>query len=276
MPETWISYVSDYIEVLTAAGQSARTIKLRITQLRCLAVETAKSPLEVTLDDVVHVMSSHDWKQETRRGFRNAASRFFYWMAATGRRDNDIARGLPAVRHSKALPHPCPDEVIFRALSKADETETRLIRLGAECGLRREEMTLVFPQNDIVEDLLGYSLLVHGKGRVERYVPMPDDLAAELQGIDGWLFPGRFGGHIEVGYVGNHLTPLLEGHTPHSLRHRFATVTWEATHDILLVSKLLGHDDVRTTMRYIFVGNADLRRGVSAVTLPPHEFVRTN
>lgn len=39
----------------------------------------------------------------------------------------------------------------------------------------------------------------------------------------------------------------------HSLRHTFATLLYRATGDLLLVSRALGHRDIRTTHRYAYI-----------------------
>lgn len=87
-------------------------------------------------------------------------------------------------------------------------------------------------------------------------------------GPHGYLFPGRWGGHVEASYVGSHLAHILgEPWTAHSLRHRYATVTYESTHDLLLVQRLLGHASVRTTQIYVALPDARLRAGLDAVRL---------
>ena len=54
-----------------------------------------------------------------------------------------------------------------------------MLRLGAECGLRRGEIARVH-SDDVMDDLLGRSLVVRGKGDKQRIVPLPDDLADEI------------------------------------------------------------------------------------------------
>ena len=93
-------------------------------------------------------------------------------------------------------------------------------------------------------------------------------MADLISACDGYVFPGRFGGHVEESYIGDRLSSLLgDGWTAHSLRHRYATVTWQATHDLLLVSKLLGHASVETTQVYVAMPDERLRAGMAAVLL---------
>lgn len=89
-----------------------------------------------------------------------------------------------------------------------------------------------------------------------------------LVACGGYLFPGRWSGHVEASYVGKLITRLLpDGWSAHSLRHRYATRTYESTHDLYLVSKLLGHSSVETTQIYVAMPDSRLRAGMSAVTL---------
>lgn len=142
-----------------------------------------------------------------------------------------------------------------------------MIRLAAECGLRRGEIARV-RSDDVMPDLLGRSLIVHGKGGKQRVVPMTDDLADAVAGAHGFLFPGRWSGHVEESYVSRHVSALLpDGFGCHSLRHRFATAEYRATHDIYLVSRLLGHESVETTQLYTAMADDRLRAGLAAVTL---------
>lgn len=65
---------------------------------------------------------------------------------------------------------------MLAALRKATDGERLMLRLGAECGLRRFEIAKVHSR-DVMRDLVGWSLVVVGKGDKQRIVPIGDDLA---------------------------------------------------------------------------------------------------
>lgn len=122
--------------------------------------------------------------------------------------------------------------------------------------------------DDVVADSAGHSLIVRGKGDKQRIVPLPDDLAGIIMDARGYLFPGRFGGHVEESYIGDHISRLLpDGWAAHTLRHRFATTAYAATHDLFVVAELLGHESVETTEHYVAMPDGRLREATAAVRL---------
>lgn len=263
----WREPIAKWLETLTAASMSSATIRTRRIQLTTLSNDVEDSPIDVDGETLLHWMAFSDWKPETRKGYRNAVMSFFSWLEQSGRREDNPTDNLPSVKRPRAHPKPCPKNIILLALSRANEAETIMLRLGAECGLRRAEIAQV-SSRDLMDDLLGKSLIVHGKGDKQRIVPLPDDLAATISTFSGWVFPGRWNGHVEASYVGKHVTRLLgDGWSAHSLRHRYATTTYSATHDLYLVSQLLGHESVETTQRYVAMPDDRLRVALSAVTL---------
>ena len=142
-----------------------------------------------------------------------------------------------------------------------------MLRLAAEAGLRRAEVAGVHTR-DVVEDLGGWSLWVHGKGGRDRLVPLSRSLAVELRGHveRGYVFPGAVGGHLSPRWVGRIVAELLPGEvTMHQLRHRFATRAYGVDRDTFTVQQLLGHASPDTTRRYVAVPDERLRATVDAI-----------
>ena len=68
----------------------------------------------------------------------------------------------------------------------------------------------------------------------------------------GWMLPGQINGHLSARRVGELAAEALPAPwTLHTLRHRFATRAYDATGDLVTVSRLLGHASVATTQRYV-------------------------
>lgn len=224
-------------------------------------------PEDVTTEQIVQVFARQQWKPETRKAYRNTISSFFRWLHKSCRRSDDPSLDVPRVKKPHAHPRPCPDKYITAAMEKATAAEKLMIRFGAECGLRRREIARVH-SDDVVADSAGHSLIVRGKGDKQRIVPLPDDLAAIVMDANGYLFPGRFGGHVEESYIGDHISHLLpDGYAAHTLRHRFATTAYAATHDLFVVAELLGHESVETTEHYVAMPDGRLREATAAVRI---------
>lgn len=267
-PVPWRESINGWTDTLRAAGLSAQTIKSRRYKMVHLATLLMPSgPKDVTTEQIVQVFARQQWKPETRKAYRNTISSFFRWLHKSCRRSDDPSLDVPRVKKPHAHPRPCPDKYITAAMEKATAAEKLMIRFGAECGLRRGEIARVH-SDDVVADSAGHSLIVRGKGDKQRIVPLPDDLAAIVMDANGYLFPGRFGGHVEESYIGDHISHLLpNGYGAHTLRHRFATATYAATHDLFVVAELLGHESVEITEHYVAMPDGRLREATAAVRI---------
>lgn len=267
-PVPWRRSIEGWTDTLKAAGLSAQTIKSRRYKMVHLAALLMPSgPKDVTTEQIVQAFARQQWKPETRKAYRNTISSFFRWLHKSGRRSDDPSLDVPRVKKPHAHPRPCPDRYIAAAMEKATSSEKLMIRLGAECGLRRGEIARVH-SDDVVADSAGRSLIVRGKGDKQRIVPLPDDLADIIIDARGYLFPGRFVGHVEESYIGDHISHLLpDGYAAHTLRHRFATTAYAATHDLFVVAELLGHESVETTEHYVAMPDGRLREATAAVRL---------
>lgn len=267
-PVPWRKSIEGWTNTLKAAGLSAQTIKSRRYKMAHLAALLMPSgPEDVTTEQIVQAFARQQWKPETRKAYRNTISSFFRWLHKSGRRADDPSLDVPRVKKPHAHPRPCPDRYITAAMQKATPSEKLMVRLGAECGLRRGEIARVH-SDDVVADSAGHSLIVRGKGDKQRIVPLPDDLANTVMETKGYLFPGRFGGHVEESYIGDHISRLLpDGYAAHTLRHRFATTAYAATHDLFVVAELLGHESVETTEHYVAMPDGRLREATAAVRL---------
>ena len=268
MTQRWETHTADWTLWLRALGRASTTIATRVEHIRWLARDTtAGDPWALTTGDLVTWLGSHDWARETRRGVRASLRGFWRWGILDGRAVDDPTTVLPAPRPSVPSPHPTPERVYETTLLHAPPAARLMLRLAAEAGLRRAEVAQVHAR-DVHETSGGWTLTVHGKGGRERPVPIPASLAWDLrtkcQG--GYAFPGRHDGHLSPLWVGKRISRLLpDGLSMHGLRHRFASVAYDRSRDLLGVQKLLGHASPTTTQVYVLVPDEQLRVIVDAV-----------
>jgi integrase/recombinase XerC len=260
----WEDAIEAWLTTLRGAGRRPATIEARRQQLGMLAKwarRRGRGPWTLSTDDLLSWMASRDWGRERRRTVRSALRTFYTWGVRTRRILDNPTTDLPKVRQAEPRPKPCSDAVLGAAVNAAPARDVLMLRLAAECGLRRGEVAVVHTR-DIAPDLLGWSLTVHGKGGKERTVPLEDDLAqALLRRPRGYVFPGRIEGHLSARWVGRVvLRWLAQGYTLHSLRHWFATTTYHEDNDLLAVQQMLGHASPETTRRYIKLQDDRTRR----------------
>jgi len=204
-----------------------------------------------------------------RRRF-TALSSFGRWLVG-----HDLLRSNPCT----SLDLPRPPKRLVRVL--ADSEMASLLSLPLEprwdtlravlCygGLRNEEVRNL----DLRDIRLDRGLLhVRGKGSKDRLVPMSGQLEAAIRaylperadrGPEDPLFPGDVKLRLPAATMARLLTrwgrqigrPDLH---PHLLRHSFATYWLRLGKDLEALRKLLGHESLETTARYLHLVQTDL------------------
>lgn len=264
IPVEWRAPVENWIKSLRAGQLSPNTIRTRLERIRHFARWCdSTAPDMVTASMLIDYSGSHVWSVETRRSVHATLKSFYRFHHATGLVESDITISLPRVKVSQARPRPASETAIKQGLDNGGAREYFILSLAAYVGLRREEIVKIH-KNDVFQDILGYSLLVHGKGDKERLVPLPELLGRQIKRAceenKGYLLPGQINGHMSARYAGKLATRVLpDGVTLHMLRHRFGTVAYAKSKDIAAVQDILGHTNPATTRRYIAVENSRLR-----------------
>lgn len=265
----WVADVTAWQQALIGAGRSPGTVQLRVYHLGRMgawAAARGTGLLELELDQLNEYLSGYrSWSRSTRRSHISSMHSFYRWALISRRIVEDPTIHLPRVRPTPPRPNPVPDDGYRAALAKARPRERLMVRLAGEHGLRRGEISRVH-SDDIVEEIDGSSLIVHGKGGKIRVVPLTALALAELRQLPaGWAFPGQIDGHLSARWVGRLLKRLLPpGFTGHKLRHRAASEWYAVDHDLLTVQDLLGHASPSTTRDYIALPDTAKRRLVNA------------
>lgn len=266
----WEEWIADFIVYLQTLGRSEATRKTRWQQLTIFSRQVGLPIDQVTAHDVIRVLAQGKRGAEARRGLRTAVKTFYDYLIRIRRMDvENPCDAVPVIREQAARERICPEQAVSRGVSSQDRQERMAVMLAAWMGLRCREISLTSTW-DIRRDKDGADLLVHGKGGKQRVIPIPARLLEEIEdaGVIGWLFPGRFQGPADPSHIRDLIKRATGGYPPHCLRRRFATQTYYASgHDILAVSKLLGHATITTTQRYLGAQPAAYRDLVEEITL---------
>lgn len=265
--EDWAESIEQWLSTQLAVGRTPETLRTRWYQISRFSRIVGKPIDQVDADSVIDYFLQSSMNLEAKRNARGCIKVFYEWAVAHGRADHNPIDDVPVIPIKPRGGLICPEHAINEGLKSEDEDAVLAIMFGAWMGLRRAEMTQINTVADIEDNPEDMRLLIHGKGVKERVLPVPGELARAIRKRGGeWLFPGRFGGHACADYVGTRIRKATT-YPSHSLRRRFATFAYYRTGcNILLVSQLLGHQNVGTTMNYIGVNPELMRDAVEATT----------
>jgi integrase len=146
-----------------------------------------------------------------------------------------------------------------------------LVLLALNTGLRRGELfSLEWRDIDFLHNRLTVRAAA-SKGAKIRHLPLNANARDVLKrwqkqtSDSGLVFPGKKGNRLDnISTAWRKLITdaEVEDFTFHDLRHDFATKTLKAGADIVTVSKLLGHSDLKMTLRYSHVTDETLTAAV--------------
>jgi integrase/recombinase XerD len=214
---------------------------------------------------------------------RLAALRFFY--CKTLRRAWSVA-DTPYPKKNHRLPTILSQEEVAQLIQAASTSfhRTVLMTLYAT-GARNAEVTRLkfsdFDKQRMVVHIQG------GKGRKDRDVMLSFKLLEELREHwhrlrrrpKVWLFPGNIDhcGNQPIDtktvwhacYQAARRAGLQKRVHPHTLRHCFATHLLEAGADLRTIQLLLGHNDLKETVRYLHLSQRHLHAAASPLDCLP-------
>lgn len=177
---------------------------------------------------------------------------------------------IPRPKKRLILPKVISEEKIIKYLFAVENIKHRTILLIAySAGLRVSEVVNL-KIADIDSDRMQI-FIRSGKGKKDRVVPLSKLILVLLRAYykeflpSNWLFEGQEKGMPYsirsaqlIFRAACEKLKLPRNIGFHSLRHSYATHLLENGTDIKYIQSLLGHNDIKTTLRYLHVSNKDL------------------
>ena len=182
---------------------------------------------------------------------------------------------IPRPKKPMQLPKTISKEQVIQLINAVENIKHRtVIMLAYACGLRVSEVVSLK-----VSDIDGHRklLTVHrGKGKKDRVVSLGPGMLIMLREYykayhpKYYLFEGQHTGeHLSIRSIqlvlgrAKQKAGITQAGSMHMLRHSFATHLLDKGIDVVFIQKLLGHNDIKTTLRYLHVTNKDLLNIIS-------------
>ena len=281
----------DFLRHLRERNASAHTIKAYTGDLDVFAAYIGSRGWKAIGHIAIRGFLSHLYDKglsKTSVARALAAVRSLYrWLAQEGVVEQNPAKLVSTPRLPKKLPRvPTIEEMNFvldgkmPEIASFPERDRLMLELLYGCGIRNSELVGI-NLDDI--SMSNEAILIRGKGKKERYVPVGGSALAALSVYLPWrqqllatlnssikntlkkttpargmpaLLVNQRGGRLTTRSVGRIIKRIAvakglspEVH-PHTLRHAFGTHMLEEGADLRAIQELLGHERLATTQRY--------------------------
>lgn len=255
---------AEWLEWCSAEGVPPNTIARRRAALRSIG-----NAGTATREDVERWWESRRGLSPGTRSNDLACLRSFYgWCAIWERRDDDPTRRIRAPKVPKGLPRPMSRSEVVKLLSAMPGDDLRrAVALGAYGGLRVSEAAAL-DWADIDQE--AHRMRILGKGQKTRLVGVGRILLDEILPDAGGNVVTAGGPAYSAGVLQRKVNRAIKAAgvdaTFHQLRHRFGTVAYAGTGDLLAVSRAMGHSSPATTAIYAATSDETLDLIAEAVS----------
>jgi len=230
-------------------------------------------------------LSEQDYSPATMARKIATLRSFYKWLLKRGLVDANPMLLIRTPKQPKRLPKAIDVQQIERLLSAPDDKtllgarDRAILETLYSTGIRVSELVGI---NRADLDETGEAIIIRGKGRRERIVPLGSHALGALRNylaiLDGDLrkaglssepksplFINKHGGRLSTRSVRRKVTKYLLTAgldveiSPHTLRHSFATHLLDNGADLRSVQELLGHQSLSTTQVYTHLSTRRLR-----------------
>lgn len=258
------TYLEKMITDMKLRGMSEATQEAYVRRAKQFLTDSKKNINELTTDDIrkyiIYLKDIKNLSFGTINAYISAIKFFFY---VTLEKDWD-SRKVPRMRGYKSFPAVlCKDEV-FDIIDSLENLKHKVILMtiyGA--GLRVSEVVKLK-----TSDIDGNNLQIlvrQSKNKSDRYAILSQRNLEALRLYwktcgrpKDWLFPGaKDGEHLSTKTVKNLVRKLKiklnidKNISAHTFRHAFGTHLLEAGIQLPHIQQLMGHNSIKSTMRYL-------------------------
>jgi integrase/recombinase XerD len=270
--------LEEFIRLLHLKAYSSLTVRTYQNEFRQLLQVLKNRPVaSLTPEDIkrymVYLMKECGISENTAHSRLNAIK--FYFEQVLGR--DRLLWAIPRPKKEDKLPVVFnQDEIAGIINSVKNRKHKAMLMLAYSAGLRVSEVVALRTQD--IDSRRMVILLRRAKGKKDRVVSLSPVLLVMLREYareyhpqrNGFLFEGLVKGEPysmrslqEVLQAAKLKAGVVKPGSIHALRHSFATHLIDKGTDVTMIQKLLGHNDLRTTLKYLHTSNRDLAKIIS-------------
>ena len=226
----------------------ANTVKSRSRVLRCIG-----NAGTATREDVeAWWLTRRDLAPATRNNDLTNLRTFYKWTRRWEYRDDDPTSRLDAPQVPKGLPRPMSRADLRKVLGSLPPDLRRAVCLGAYAGVRVSEAAAL-DWADVDLEIRRINV-INSKGGKSRPVTVNPVLVDELLPFTGGNVVTAGGAPYTAATLQRKINRAFHAlgvtATFHQLRHRYGTLAYQATGDLLAVGLQMGHSSPVTTAIY--------------------------
>ncbi len=261
--------VQAYLQSLNTE-RTRQTYAHALTDFRAWYVQTYGEEPDATL---LTDEEAREWRHFLANVRRLSAATVNQRLAALKGLSRFYGRELRVKGMKKVLPpvEPLNGRELGRLLAAVEgdtwqaKRDVAILNLMARAGLRVSEVVALRLGDVTLNQRKGHVVVRASKGLKDRTVPLPKAAREALQEYLG-VRPEWTGKYLFVTRTGRPLTPrdvqrlvekaarragITRRVTPHTLRHTYATRALRQGVDLATLARLLGHESLTTTARYL-------------------------
>ncbi len=267
-----------FVQQLQLKAYSASTIRTyRNEFMQLLQILKSKPVNELTTDDLrryfVYCLEEMKLTENTLHSRINAVK--FYFEQVLKR--EKFFWEIPRPKKPQLLPNFFSQNEIAAIIKSVGNIKHKtMLMLAYSSGLRVSEVVAIKSKN--IDSKRMCILVQQAKGKKDRMVTLSPVLLVMLREYwkaykplkTGFLFEGQVEGEPYssrslqlVLSAAKDKAGVLKPGSVHALRHSFATHLLDKGTDVTMIMKLLGHNDIKTTLRYLHVTNRDMLQIIS-------------
>lgn len=250
-----------YVEWCAADRQPPNTVASRARVLR--SVGTAGTATREEIE--AWWATRRDLSPGTRANDLANLRSFYKWAQRWEHRADDPTLRIDAPHVANGIPRPMSRHDLHKLLAALPDDLRRAVALGAYAGLRVSEAAALHWANVDIETR--QLRVIDSKGGKNRVVPLGPILTDHLLPDTGGNVVTAGGSAFTAATLQRKANRAIRANgidaTFHQLRHRYGTIAYQATGDLVAVGRAMGHSSVVTTQIYA-AANDDVAAKIAA------------